>query len=295
MAEAGDEHSVVDWSGDRVSAAGQQCGSDRAFVALERQSNARIDRVAQTLHECSVAERQPTAFRRLDRLDAAHHETGCANALEIHIAAEIVAARPHWRERRLQPRLQFDKAADCGRRALSHRQPNAFHPDLRLRAVHVSDAQHKAISTLAYVARFDKARKRHRKHWPGQHAMRDPRRLPRRCCKTRGHRRDHHHNWKYPFPPKQERRSAKRRRGGPGHAQNRLMIRGEVECDSGTEGDWHPRQQPPGSSFRADPFAHLLEDGGPGAEAGWCDGQPRWQSYDSALSRSAILVALALL
>jgi hypothetical protein len=55
VAEAGDEHRVINRRRDRVSAARQQCGSDRAFVTIERQSNARIDRVAQTLHECGVA------------------------------------------------------------------------------------------------------------------------------------------------------------------------------------------------------------------------------------------------
>ena len=126
VAEAGDEHRIVDRRGDRVAAAGQQRGRDRALVAVERGADARIDRIAQALHEGGVAQRQAAGDRRLRGLDRAHDKAGGADPLEEHVAAEIVAARPHRRERRLQPRLQFDEAADRGRGALSHRQPNAL-------------------------------------------------------------------------------------------------------------------------------------------------------------------------
>ena len=78
-----------------------------------------------------VAQRQAAADRRLHGLDRAGDKAGSADALEIHVAAEIVAAGPQRRERRLQPRLQFDEAADIGRGALAHRQPNAFQLDGR--------------------------------------------------------------------------------------------------------------------------------------------------------------------
>jgi hypothetical protein len=59
VAEAGDEHRIVDRRRDRVAAAGQQRGRDRALVAVERGADARVDRVAQALHERGVAQRQP--------------------------------------------------------------------------------------------------------------------------------------------------------------------------------------------------------------------------------------------
>ena len=45
-----------------------------------------------------VAQRQPAADRRLHGLDRAGDKAGSADALEKHIAAEIIAARPQRRE-----------------------------------------------------------------------------------------------------------------------------------------------------------------------------------------------------
>ena len=98
--------------------------------------------------------RQAAADGRLHGLDRTHRKTGCADALKIHVAAEIVTSRPQRRQRRHQPRLQFDKAADRGRRALLHRQPHAFELGRPARALHGDDAQHKTVGALANVAGF---------------------------------------------------------------------------------------------------------------------------------------------
>ena len=244
----------------------RQRGRDRALVAVERGADPRIDRIAQALHEGGVAQRQAAAVRRLHGLDRAHDKAGGADALEIHVAAEIVAARPQRRERRLQPRLQFDEAADRGRGALAHRQPNALQFCLRARALHLRDAQHEAVGALADVAGLDKARQRHRIDRPRQHAMRDPRGLPRRHGKTRGDRGDHDRNGKHLLPPQQERRRAKRRRRDRGNWQDRFMIGGEIEGDAGAEGDGHPGQQAAGAGFGADPFAQFCDQRWPCAK-----------------------------
>ena len=68
---------------------------------------ARVDRVAQALHEGGVAEQKAAAGRRLLRLDGPHHKAGGADALKIQVAAEIVGARPQRGERRLQPLQQL--------------------------------------------------------------------------------------------------------------------------------------------------------------------------------------------
>jgi len=117
----------------------------------------RIDRIAQALHEGGVAQRQTAALRRLHGLDRAGDKTGGADPLEDDVAAEIVAARPHWSERRLQPHLQLDKAADRGRGAVAHRQPNLLQPDLRSRTFPLDNAQHQAVGALANIAGLDKA------------------------------------------------------------------------------------------------------------------------------------------
>ena len=103
MAEAGNEHRVVDGRGDGIAAAGQQRGGDGALVAVKRGPDSGVDRVAQTLHHRCIAQRQPARDRRLDDLDRARDKTGRADALEKHVAREIVAARPQGSERRLQP------------------------------------------------------------------------------------------------------------------------------------------------------------------------------------------------
>ena len=152
----------------------------RSAVAIARLSPSsvgsysRVDRIAQPLHERGVAQGEPAGDRRLQCLDRAHHETGCADALKIEIAAEIIAAGPQWRERRLQPRFQFDETADLGRRALSHREPDALEFYLPARAFHLDHAKHEAVGALADVAGLDKAGQRHRIDRPRQHAVRNP-------------------------------------------------------------------------------------------------------------------------
>src|SRR5207244_561922 len=89
--------------------------------AIEHGADARVDGVAQALHERGITQRKPAAVGRIGSLDRSHHEAGGADALKIHVAAEIVAARPLRRQRRLQPRLQLDKAAHRRRSPLRTR------------------------------------------------------------------------------------------------------------------------------------------------------------------------------
>ena len=53
--------------GDRIAAAGQQRGRDRALVAVEPAADARVDGVAQVLHEGGIAQAQAAALGRLGR------------------------------------------------------------------------------------------------------------------------------------------------------------------------------------------------------------------------------------
>ena len=72
-----------------------------AGIARDRGADAAVDRVANTFDEGRVAQPRARRHRRLGDLDRADHEAGRADALEIEIAREIVAARP-----------QADAAAD---------------------------------------------------------------------------------------------------------------------------------------------------------------------------------------
>ena len=100
-------------------------------VAIARLSPSSVVRMRASIASRNLASPRHSATtaacdRRLHGLDAAGDETGRTDALEIHVAAEIVAAGSQWRERRPRPRFQFDKTADLGRGALPHRQPDPF-------------------------------------------------------------------------------------------------------------------------------------------------------------------------
>ena len=259
MAEAGNEHRIIDRRRYRVAPAGQQCGRDGALVALQRGTDPRIDRIAQALHERRIAQPPAAAGRRLRGLDRTHDKTGGADAGEEHVAAEIVTAGPQRRQWRQQPRLQLDETADVGRGALLDRQPYPLQLDRAPRAVHGRNPQDKAIGTFADVAGLDKARERHRKHRPRQHAMADPRGFPGRHRKAGRKRCDHHRDWKDLVPPQQERRHAERDGEGGHDRQHRLMIGGEVKRDAGAERDRHPWQQTPGAGFGANPLPQGLD------------------------------------
>jgi len=101
VTKAGDKHRIVDGRCDRIAAAGQKGGCNRAFVALERGAYPRVDRVAQILHEGRVTQGQVACDRRLAGLDAPGDEARGADALKEQVAAKIIAARPQRGERRL--------------------------------------------------------------------------------------------------------------------------------------------------------------------------------------------------
>ena len=207
---------------------------------------------------------------------------------KIHVAAEIVAARPQRRERRLQPRLQFDEAADRGRGALPHRQPHALELCRAARAFHGGDAQHEAVGALADVAGLDEARQRHRKHRPRQHAMRDPRGLPGRDRKARRDGGDHHRGGKDFLPPQQNAAAQSAIADDGGNRQHRLVIGGEVEGDAGAERDRHPGQQPPGARLGARPLAQRFSERRPGAEAATAQSRPPAPPHAAARSRHSL-------
>ncbi len=113
---------------DRVAPPGQQRRGNRAPVALQRGPDPRVDRIAQALHEGrhSAGEARRPWQAAPAVLIAPITKPEAPMPAKKHVAAEIVAARPQWCKRRQQPRLQLDKTADRGRRALLHRQPHAL-------------------------------------------------------------------------------------------------------------------------------------------------------------------------
>ena len=198
------------------------------------------------------------------RPDRAHHEAGRADALKEHVAREIVGARPQRRERRQQPRLQLDEAADIGRGALLHRQPHALELVEQPRRIHLRHAQHEAVGALADVAGLDKARQRHRIERPRQHGVREARGPQGRHGKARRDRRDHDSRDKEAASPQQEGGDAEATAAATLTTEQRLVRGGEIERDAGAKGDGHPRQQPACAGLGAHPGAQPFEQGRPG-------------------------------
>ena len=268
MAEARNEHRVVDRGRDRIAPSGQQRRGDRAVVAVERGADARVDRVAQALHDGGIAQPQTAGIRRHRGRDRAHHEAGRADALEEHVAGEIIAAGPQRRERRHQPRLQLHEAADLGRGPLAHRQAHALELDVAALCLHRGDAQHETVGALADVAGLDEARQRDGIQRLRQHRMRDTCRVPGRHGKAARDRSYDDGGRKQGAPPQQT--SANRESesdGGRGdNPELRLVIGRKVERNAAAERHRHPRQQASGASLGAAPFAQPLDDRRPEAE-----------------------------
>ena len=244
VADAGDEHRVVKVRRDRVALAGDQRRRDRADIARQHRTDARIDRVTHALDECRRTQPQARLCRRRHDLDGAMHEARRADALEIKIAREIIASRPQRLQRRIKLRLRLDESAGRRRHAAANGKPHTLRLVDDAVAVDALDAQHEAIGLLALVAQFDKARDRHAVGGKAQNRMLDQRGFERRHGKAgadgeKSERENEGHR------PVAQQHSGRRRngKGGQGRPPGRLMLRGEIKNDAGAEGDREPRQQ----------------------------------------------------
>ncbi len=249
----------------------RQRGGDGAAVALQHVADPRIDGIAQALHEGGVAQRPAAARRRLRGLDRAHHEPGGADAGKIHVAAEIVGARPAAVRaaaaaapsirRNCRPRARCPCAPTAARarvlpppRALSIETTRSTKRSVRSRMSRVST---KPASVTEKAGRAST---------PCAIAGG----LPGRDGKAGGDGGDHHGDRKQLLPPQQHGGHAQHDRRCQCDRQHRLTIRGKIECDAGAERDRHPWQQPPSAGFGAEPSAQLCKQRGPWRKTRWC-------------------------
>ena len=186
MRQTGNVQGIAHRRRNRIAFASEQRGRDRTLVAGNDGADALVDRLAHAVD--GRGETQPGARlnRRRHRFDRAQRITGRADALEIHVAREVVAAGPQRRQRRRQMRFELDKAADRRRGALAHRDADAVG---HLRDAPAFDAMHAdddAVAALALLADFDKAGERHARGRELQHRMRDARGLERGGGKAGG-------------------------------------------------------------------------------------------------------------
>src|SRR6476646_8678784 len=159
MRQARYVHRVVDWRGDGVALAGDQRRSDGAAVAGQNRTDTFVDRLADRIEKGRVAQPERRRRRRRLALDGAERVARGADAHEIHVACEIVAARPQRRQRRRQMRLERDKATDRRRGALAHRDAHALRRLADAPTFDALDAHGDAVAALTLLAHLDKARK----------------------------------------------------------------------------------------------------------------------------------------
>src|SRR2546426_493382 len=75
-------------------------------------ADALVGGFAQAVDDREIAQPQGGRVGRVGGADVAEHEARGADALEVEIAREVVAAGPQRLERRRQPCLELDEAAD---------------------------------------------------------------------------------------------------------------------------------------------------------------------------------------
>ncbi len=233
--------------------------------------DALVDRLADAVERRRVAQPQPAGVRRRHGLDRAQHIAGGADALEIKVAREVVAARPQRGERRRQMRLERDEAADRGRRALAHRDAHALRRARKPARLDLLHAHHDAVAARAFLAHFDKAGDR-RGRRECQHRMRDARGLQRGGGKAGGDAGTSERDGK-------AERIAARREGDEEANERRAACRpssgfpvgGEIGDDAEAEGDRQPGQQPARRDFCGGPLRDQAAE--PGGARGQAFGQ----------------------
>ena len=130
--------------------------------------------------------------RRCRRLDRAQHEAGRADALEIKIAGEVVAAGAQRFERRAEAGAERDVGADQGRGALLDRDADPVELLRQPGGLDRLHPHHDAVGALALLADLDEARDGDVAGRPRQHRMRHPHggeRRDRKARRDRGARR----------------------------------------------------------------------------------------------------------
>ncbi len=113
---------------------------NRAGVARHGGANTVVDAVANAVadHRVMQPPTERTSRRRFD-LDRAGYKSRRTETLEIHVAREVVTARPQRCERRRQPRLERHKTANRRREAALDRYTHALGDRLVLDAVELVD------------------------------------------------------------------------------------------------------------------------------------------------------------
>ena len=229
-----------------------------ASIARQCRADARVDDGAHLGDHRRVAHPRGRRHRRLGDPDRAGDEAGRADALEIKVAREIVAAGPQGAQRRIEPRRHLHERADGRRRPFLDRQAHAL-GRIAQPALDRVHAHHDAVGALALLAHLDEARERDVPRAVLQDRVRDAGGLHRDDRKARGRRRC--------ADEQRERDRAgagdvcddgedtRERQPGP---ERRLMLGREVDDDPDPETDRQPWEQSPGRRVGCEPALKRL-------------------------------------
>ena len=192
-------------------------------------ADAQIDGIAEPLDEGVRAHSHARRGGRRDDLDGAMHKTRCADALEVKIAGEVIAAGPQRRQRRIELRLHLDEGAGRRRRAAAHGKPDTLRLVDDPFSLDPLDTEHEAVGFLALLAQLDETGQRHAISGIAQERMSDQRRLERGNGKAGAHRKQTERNDEGHGPPAQKHN---RKRGGDGQSRRRPPCRLCIGCKS---------------------------------------------------------------
>ena len=246
VADAGNEHGVVEILRDHVAPAVEQHRRDRAGVARQHGADMRVDGVAQRCTTASARCMQTGRGRRRNHIDRAAHEAGGADLLEIKIAGEIVTSpAPAAAAADRACALTSTKEPAGGAMPALDREP---HP-LRLVVDAVAvDARRRAARSGRYAGFLRAVRRSRRSSRPRpQSAAPDARSWRFSPWRRQSPRRRRKQKAPTTKAAKCRRSSTalhstsrgKRRRRPP----RRLALRREVDDDAETVGDREPGQQ----------------------------------------------------
>ncbi len=231
---------------DQPALARDESGGDRACLAAVGVGDPSGQGIAGIVHVGGEPERPRYRLGRRLHRDLAEQRAHGADAAEIGVAGEVVAAGARGLRGRQQAGRGGDEVARTQRRRLLERDAHADRPLGRRHRAEARDPHHEAGPLLPFLEGLDQTRER-RDRDAGQHRRRHPCDPVRARRKAEQGRDQRERDRKGHRPPSEERQEpgagAGRRQGRPerGHP-----VRGGEEYQNpGTERHREPGEEPP--------------------------------------------------
>ena len=243
--DAGLANEVLGVVGEEIALARDHRRGDGALVAADDSVDAQGEAVARLIDRSEEALAPRGVARRRQDRDRAERRADRADAGEISVAREIVAAGQHRARRRQQPRLQRDIVAggDIGR--LARRHAHAARREICRHVAGVDDAEDEPRADGADVDFLDEALQLDDADMV-EHRRLDARGAQAHREKAGAKRREADPDAEREGPragePGERREDRRQQRRQPQHG---LAIGRDVQRDAAHRGDGNPQEEPP--------------------------------------------------